>query len=72
MMGGRRLGEVKRRRHTAEQVVRKLREADRILGEGGTIPVVVKQLEVSDNTFHCEVSVKPGMAHTVGGRSTAG
>jgi hypothetical protein len=28
---------VKRRRHTPEQVIRKLREADRMLGEGKTI-----------------------------------
>src|SRR5277367_3465235 len=51
-MGGRRLDEVKRRRHTPEQVVRKLREADRLLGEGKTIPEVAKELEVSENTFH--------------------
>jgi putative transposase len=51
-MGGRRLDEVKRRRHTPEQVVRKLREADRLLGEGATIPEVAKHLEVSENTFH--------------------
>jgi len=43
---------VKRRRHTPEQVVRKLREADRLLGEGATIPEVAKHLEVSENTFH--------------------
>jgi hypothetical protein len=35
-----------RRRHTPEQVVRKLREADRLLGEGNELPEVVKQLEV--------------------------
>ena len=51
-MGGRRLYEVKRRRHTPEQIVRKLREADRLLGEGATIAEVAKQLEVSENTFH--------------------
>lgn len=31
---------MKRRRHTPEQVVRKLREADRLRGEGKTIPEV--------------------------------
>ncbi len=41
-----------RRRHTAEQVIRKLREADRLLGEGKTIAEVVRQLEVSENTLH--------------------
>src|SRR5215208_1596212 len=43
---------VKRRRHTPEQVIRKLREADRLLGEGQTIPEVARALEVSENTYH--------------------
>lgn len=41
-----------RRRHTPEQVVRKLREADRLLGEGLELPEVIKQLEVSEQTFY--------------------
>jgi putative transposase len=41
-----------RRRHTPEQVVRKLREADRLLGEGMGLPEVWKQLEVSEATYH--------------------
>ena len=41
-----------RRRHTPEQVVRKLREADRLLGEGMELPEVLKQLEVSEATYH--------------------
>jgi len=44
--------QMKRRRHTPEQVVRKLREAERLLAEGKTVPEVAKQLEVSENTFH--------------------
>ena len=43
---------MKRRRHTPEQVVRKLREADRMLGEGRTIPEVARHLEISENTYH--------------------
>ncbi len=43
---------MKGRRHTPEQVVRKLREADRLLAEGRSIPEVAKALEVSENTFH--------------------
>ena len=43
---------MKRRRHTPEQVVRKLREADRLLGEGKTTAEVAKALEVSENTYH--------------------
>lgn len=41
-----------RRRHTPEQVVRKLREADRLLGEGMELPEVIKQLEVSEQTYY--------------------
>jgi putative transposase len=43
---------MKRRRHTPAQVIRKLREADRLLGEGGTIPEVAKALEISEQTYH--------------------
>ena len=43
---------MKQRRHTPEQVVRKLREADRLLGEGKTIAEVAKVLEVSEVTYH--------------------
>jgi transposase-like protein len=42
----------RRRRHTPEQIIRKLREADRLLGEGQEIAVVAKQLEVSETTLH--------------------
>jgi putative transposase len=41
-----------RRRHTPEQVVRKLREADRLLGEGNELPEVIRQLEVSEQTYY--------------------
>ncbi len=41
-----------RRRHTPEQVVRKLREADRLLGEGHELPEVFKALEVSEQTYY--------------------
>jgi putative transposase len=43
---------MKRRRHTPEQVIRKLREADRMLGEGRAIPEVAKVLGISENTYH--------------------
>lgn len=43
---------MKRRRHTPEQVVRKLRAAEQLLAAGRTIPEVAKELEVSENTFH--------------------
>ena len=35
-----------------EQVVRKLREADRLLGEGIELPEVFKHLEVSEQTYY--------------------
>jgi putative transposase len=43
---------MKRRRHTPEQVIRKLREAEWMLGEGKTIPEVAKELGVSEQTYH--------------------
>ena len=43
---------VKGRRHTPEQVVRKLREAERLLAAGHAIPEVAKQLEISEQTYH--------------------
>lgn len=43
---------MKRRRHTPEQIVRKLREADRMLAEGTETPEVCKALEVSEATYH--------------------
>ncbi len=43
---------MKKRRHTPDQVVRKLREADRLLAGGKEIPEVVKHLEISEQTYH--------------------
>ncbi len=43
---------MKRRRHSPEQIVRKLREADRMLAEGSELPEVAKALEVSEATYH--------------------
>lgn len=41
-----------RRRHTPEQIVRKLREADRLLAEGADVAAVARHLEVSEPTYH--------------------
>jgi hypothetical protein len=38
---------MKRKRHTPEQIVRKLREGDRMLDEGMDLTEVLRQLEVS-------------------------
>jgi putative transposase len=43
---------MKRRRHTPEQIIRRLREAERLLGEGKTIPEAAKELGISENTYH--------------------
>ena len=43
---------MKRTRHTPEQVIRKLREADGMLAEQKSIAEVAKQLGVSENTYH--------------------
>jgi putative transposase len=43
---GQRSTSMTKRRHTPEQIVRKLREADRLLGEGQELSEVVKFLEV--------------------------
>ena len=40
------------KRHTATQIIKKLREADMMLAVGKTIGQVVQVLEVSEQTFH--------------------
>jgi putative transposase len=52
MMGEEGRTGMKRRRHTPEQVIRKLREADRLLAEGKTTVEVARVLEISENTYH--------------------
>lgn len=51
-MGRKEKHKVRAKRHTPEQIIRKLREAEVMLGEGKTIPEAAKALEVSENTFH--------------------
>ena len=41
-----------RRRHPPEQVIRKLREADRMLAEQRSIAEIARELGVSENTYH--------------------
>ena len=41
-----------RKRHTPEQVVRKLTQADRLLGEGKEVADVCRQLQVSEQTYY--------------------
>jgi len=42
---------MKGRRHTPEQIVRKLREADRLLAEGADVSGVCRHLEISIQTY---------------------
>ena len=43
---------MKRKRHTPEPIIRKLREADGRLAEGKTIAEIGQRLEISAQTFH--------------------
>ena len=47
------------KRYSVEQIVAKLREAERLQGQGMTIPQVCKKLGVSDQTF-CRWRTKYG------------
>ena len=40
------------KRYSTEQIVAKLREAERLQGQGATIPVVCKKLGVSEQPFY--------------------
>ena len=40
------------RRHTPEQVIRKLREGEKLIGQGFSIEEVCKHLEISDASWH--------------------
>jgi len=42
----------RRKRHSPEQIVRKLRDADAMLNAGKDLAVVVQSLEVSEATLH--------------------
>jgi putative transposase len=41
-----------RRRHTPEQIVRKLKEADRMLNEGADVAAVARHLQITETTYH--------------------
>jgi putative transposase len=43
---------MKRKRHTPEEIIRKLRDADAQLANGSSVSEVSKKLGVSENTFH--------------------
>ena len=41
-----------KKRHTPEQIVRMLREADTELAAGASVPQIVRKLGISEATFH--------------------
>ena len=43
---------MKRRRHTPEQVIRKLAEGDKLLNQGQSLEEVVRHLEITESTWH--------------------
>lgn len=51
-LGRRTTRPMKRHRHTPEQVVRKLREGERLLNEGKDLTEVIRHLEVSEATWN--------------------
>lgn len=42
----------RRKRHSPEQVVRKLRDADAMLNAGKDLAAVLQSLEISEGTYH--------------------
>ena len=56
---------MKRKRHTPEQVIRKLREAEVLQGHGQSLGQICQKLAVSEQTFHrwrAEYGTMPGEA----------
>lgn len=43
---------MKRSRHSPEQIIAKLREADALLATGATIGQVVQKLQIAEQTYH--------------------
>jgi len=43
---------MKRRRHTPEQIVRKLAEGDKLLGQDQSIEEVCRHLEITESTWY--------------------
>ena len=43
---------MKRTRHTTEQIIEKLRQADVLLGKGQQVPEVCKSLEITTQTYY--------------------
>lgn len=46
------MSEKRRKRHSPEQIVRKLRDADAMLNAGKDVAAVLQALEISEATYH--------------------
>ncbi len=51
----------KRRRHTPDQIIRKIAEGHRLLGVGQELPEVCRHLEIAESTWHRWVAQYGGM-----------
>jgi putative transposase len=51
----------KRRRHTPEQIIRKLAEGNKHLGGGQQLDEVCRHLKIAESTWHCWVAQYGGM-----------
>lgn len=51
----------KRRRHTPEQIIRKLAEGNKLLAGGQELDEVCRQLEIAESTWHRWVTQYGGM-----------
>ena len=52
---------MRRKRHSPEQIIRKLREAEADLSSGASVEAVCKKLQISEATFHRWKSQYGGM-----------
>jgi hypothetical protein len=55
---------MKRKRHTPEQIIRKLRTAEQLLNQCQTAADVCRKLEVSAPAYHCCQQLYGGMKAT--------
>ena len=53
---------MKRRRHTPEQAVGKVREGERMLGSGSDLTEVLRHLEITESTWHHRRRAYAGMS----------
>jgi hypothetical protein len=56
---------MKRKRHTPDEIIRKLREAEAQLGTGSKVADVCKRLGVSEVTFHRCARGTAGCGHRI-------